>query len=148
VLAGPEQPAGVAVAVAPARPIDEPDDVRAPGPEVAPWPGAIPPPAPARIVRPPAPVELLDGGGMPVRVSARGDASGAPVELRGDALPGGHGTVVGWAGPWVHDVRWWDPVERRRQARWQLVVRAAGDVDVACLVVFERGRAFLEAVYD
>jgi protein ImuB len=112
------------------------------------WPGAIPPPAPARIVRPPAPVELLDGGGMPVRVSARGDASGAPVELRGDALPGGHGTVVGWAGPWVHDVRWWDPVERRRQARWQLVVRAAGDVDVACLVVFERGRAFLEAVYE
>jgi protein ImuB len=173
-LAGPEQPAGVAVAVAPSAgcgtdarypslsAASEPDEPapdgdagttgarRQPAPEVAPWPGAVPPPAPACTLQPPAPVELLDGEGTPVRVSARGDASGAPAVLRTKALPGGGGTVVGWAGPWLHDVRWWDAREHRRQARWQLVVRAggAGAVDVACLVVLERGRAFLEAIYD
>jgi protein ImuB len=107
----------------------------------------VPSPAPARVLDPPAPAELLDRDGAAVVVSGRGDTSGVPGEVRSVALPGGGGAVVAWAGPWLHDVRWWDPVEQRRHARWQLVVRAGG-VDIACLLALERGRAVLEALYD
>ena len=115
--------------------------------ELASWPGAVPPPAPARVLDPPVPAELLDRDGARLTVSGRGDASGVPGEVRSTVLPGGRGPVVAWAGPWLHDVRWWDPVEQRRHARWQLVVRAGG-VDVACLLALERGSAFIEALYD
>jgi len=55
---------------------------------------------------------------------------------------------VAWAGPWAHDVRWWDRVARRRVARYQIVVRTRRDGDVACVVAVAGGRAVLEAVYD
>ncbi|HEY3238996.1 MAG TPA: DNA polymerase Y family protein [Acidimicrobiia bacterium] len=115
-----------------------------PPPPSEPWPGAIPPPAPALVFRPPRPAELLDAGGRPVTVSGRGQASAAPGRLHSPALPGGGGVVEGWAGPWLHDLRWWDPPSRRRRALWQ--VKVAGGV--ACLVAVEGGRASLEAVYD
>jgi protein ImuB len=116
-----------------------------PPPSVAePWPGAIPAPAPAVVFRPPRPAELLDAGGRPVTVSGRGQASGEPARLRCADLPGGGGVVEGWAGPWLHDLRWWDPFSRRRRALWQ--VKVAGGV--AALVAVEGGRASLEAVYD
>ena len=129
------------------------------GPDVAPWPGAMPGPPPARVHSVPVPAELFDARGDPVRVSGRGEASSPPVRLRSDVLPGGAGTVVAWAGPWAHDVRWWDRVTRRRRVLWQVVVQCpvadgadsgaecVGDL-VACLVAVEGGRAAVEAVYD
>ncbi|HZQ79476.1 MAG TPA: DNA polymerase Y family protein [Acidimicrobiia bacterium] len=107
------------------------------------WPGAIPPPAPAIVFRPPRPAELLDASGRRVTVSGRGEASSAPERLTSPALPGGGGPVEAWAGPWLSDLRWWDQPARRRRALWQMV--AAG---VACLVSVEGGEAHLEAVYD
>jgi protein ImuB len=107
------------------------------------WPGAIPPPAPAIVFRPARPAELLDGGGRPVTVSGRGEASASPERLNSPVLPRGGGPVEAWAGPWLQDLRWWDPQARRRRALWQIV--AAG---VACLVAVEGGEARLEAVYD
>lgn len=107
------------------------------------WPGAIPPPAPAIVFRPARPAVLLDADGRPVTVSGRGEASADPDRLRSPALPGGGGPVEAWAGPWVQDVRWWDPAARRRRALWQIV--AAG---TACLVAVEGGEAHLEALYD
>ncbi len=109
-----------------------------------PWPGAIPPPAPAAVFRPPRPAELFDAGGRAVTVSGRGEVSGEPARLCCIALPGGGGMVEGWAGPWLHDLRWWDPSSRRRRALWQ--VKVAGGV--AALVAVEGGRASLEALYD
>jgi hypothetical protein len=46
-------------------------------------------------------------------------------------------------------VRWWDPIARRRCARWQVIVDCgpAGG-DVACIVTVEAGRAGVEAIYD
>ena len=117
-------------------------------PVPAPWPGAVPGPAPARVHVPPVPATLLDGQGEPVRVSGRGDAPRAPAELRSDALAGGGGAVIAWAGPWLHDLRWWDRVTRRRRALWQLVVEVDDDLEVACLVAVEGGSAAVEAVYD
>jgi hypothetical protein len=53
------------------------------------------------------------------------------------------GAVTGWAGPWAHDMRWWDPHARKRCVRYQLLVG-----DVACIAVVENGRATIEAIYD
>ena len=111
--------------------------------EGAAWPGAIPPPAPAIVFKPARPAELLDAGGKPVTVSGRGEASAPPERLHSPALPKGGGPVEAWAGPWLQNLRWWDPVARRRRALWQVV--AAG---IACLVSVEAGEAHLEAVYD
>jgi len=107
------------------------------------WPGAIPPPAPAVVFQPARPAELLDAAGQPVVVSGRGEASAEPERLNSLALPRGGGPVEAWAGPWLQDLRWWDPAARRRRALWQVV--AAG---IACLVSVEGGEAHLEAVYD
>jgi protein ImuB len=115
--------------------------------EHPPWPGALPPPAPTRLFDPPLPAELLDADGRPVIVSGRGEASAAPARLRCRAMRDGGGAVVAWAGPWPHDLRWWDRVERRRRVLWQIVT-ASGDGTVACLVALEGSRAGVEALYD
>jgi protein ImuB len=107
------------------------------------WPGAVPGPAPARVLSPPLPAALLDADGRPVTVSSRGDVSGAPAELRCDALPHRGGTVTAWAGPWAQDVRWWDRRAGARRVHWQVVVG-----EVACLVRVERGATMLDALYD
>ncbi len=114
----------------------------------APWPGVVPGPPPARVHAPPVPAELFDASGAPVRVSGRGEPSAPPEHLRSAVLPGGGGVVVAWAGPWAHDLRWWDRVTRRRRVLWQVVARCREEEDVACLVAVEGGRAAVEAVYD
>jgi protein ImuB len=115
--------------------------------ERPPWPGAVPPPSPTRLFDPPLVAELLDASGRPVVVSGRGEASGAPAVLRCRGLRDGGGPVVAWAGPWPHDLRWWDVAQRRRRVLWQIVTESAGDT-VACLVALEGGRAGVEALYD
>jgi protein ImuB len=115
--------------------------------EVPSWPGAVPPPSPARVFEPPLRAQLLDGQGAAVVVSGRGEQSAAPARVRCDALPGGGGPVVAWAGPWAHDVRWWDAQARQRRVLWQVVV-ASGHDEVACLVAVEGGVAGVEALYD
>ena len=122
-------------------------EVRGPGDDAtaAPWPGAVPGPAPARVFDPPVPAALLDIRGAPVTVSGRGESSAPPARLDCAALPGGGGPLVAWAGPWAHDLRWW--AQRRRRVLWQVVVDAA-DTEVACLVAVERGRAAVEGLYD
>ena len=74
----------------------------------APWPGTVPGPSPARVFDPPHPADLLDTGGQAITVSGRGEPSAAPAALRCSALPNGGGPLVAWAGPWPHDLRWWD----------------------------------------
>jgi protein ImuB len=113
------------------------------------WPGALPSPFPARVLDPPVPAQLSDEHGRAVVVSGRGEQSAAPARVECAVLPGGGGMVRGWAGPWASDVRWWDPLARRRCARWQVVVDCGADGgEVACIVTVEAGRAGIEAVYD
>lgn len=113
----------------------------------APWPGQIPPPAPALVHLSPRPAELVSSGDEPVRVSGRGLLSAPPVRLSVEGNP--WEPVVAWAGPWPSDERWWSR-SRRRGARLQVVTpTGAGEVtgEVARLLVAERGRWWVEATY-
>ncbi len=107
-----------------------------------PWPGQVPTPSPALVLDEPVAAEVLDGEGLAVRVSGRGEVSAEPVTV---AVGGGPAAdVAAWVGPWPADERWWDPAAHRRRARLQ-VVTADG---VARLLIVESGRWWLEATYD
>lgn len=119
-----------------------------------PWPGRLPEPAPATVLVPPAPVDVLDAGGDPVQVDVRLAMSGRPatVRTRDDAeRPGAagwverpvQGTVAGWAGPWPLVERWWTPAPQRR-----VHLQVALDDGRALLLSCARGRWACEAVYD
>ncbi len=104
-----------------------------------PWPGQIPPPAPVVVHPAPLHADLVDAGGRPVAVSARGLLTGTPVRLSVEELP--WATVTAWAGPWPSDERWWSR-SRQRSARLQAVAGPA-----AHLLLVERGRWWVEATY-
>ncbi|MFT4081355.1 MAG: DNA polymerase Y family protein [Nocardioides sp.] len=85
-----------------------------------PWPGSIPPPAPARVLAEPWPAEVADASGRPVVVRVRGGVSGEPSRFR--TAPGERWQpVAAWAGPWPVTEQWWEPGGGRRIARFQLV---------------------------
>jgi protein ImuB len=102
-----------------------------------PWPGHLPAPSPAIVHDERRPVDVVDGDDRPVRVSGRGLLVGEPARC-------GPHEVLGWAGPWPCEERWWDPAAARRTARLQVVL-ANG---VAHLLALEAGRWFVEATYD
>ena len=107
----------------------------------APWPGAVPPPAPALVHASPQPIDVLDASGHRVGVDGRHDLSAPPACV---VLGGRRQVVTAWAGPWPVDERWWDVVAHRRRARLQLVCSDGPAVLVAC----EGGRWWCEATYD
>lgn len=118
----------------------------------APWPGRIPPPAPASVHTAPLPAELVDKDGTPVIVSGRGLLTSIPSRLSVERSP--WMTVTAWAGPWPTDERWWS--SPRRSARMQIVtgIGAPGNptgtvTDAhARLLLAERGRWWVEATYE
>jgi protein ImuB len=121
------------------------------------WPGRLPAPSPSLVLDPPQLVEVLDDEGRPVEVDGRGEIHHPPASVclspasepvggarsvqRGRAEPTIR--VVAWAGPWPVDERWWDPAERRRQARVQVVTE---DGDALLLARHDR-RWWLTAVH-
>jgi protein ImuB len=107
-----------------------------------PWPGRIPPPAPATVYPVPRSASVTDGGGAPVTVTGRGEVSAEPARLSVDGRPAV--AVTAWTGPWPVTERWWDPVRTCRKARFQLVT-----VDGSAWLAFVKdGRWLIEASYD
>jgi protein ImuB len=107
-----------------------------------PWPGRIPPPAPATVYPAPRPAQVVDASGAPVTVTGRAVVSASP-----DALTTGSGpwrAITAWAGPWPVTERWWDSGHATRRARFQLVT---GD-GIGWLAAVEQGRWQIEARYD
>lgn len=133
------------------------------------WPGRLPAPSPATVYAaawhvPPPPAEVLDAAGGPVGVTARAMLTAPPHRIAVDGRP--PRAVLGWAGPWPVEERWWEPGGRRR-ARLQVVLDApaaadtqtgddgptgpagpTGDGPTALLLACESGRWQVEGVYD
>lgn len=87
-------------------------------PDDRPWPGQLPSPSPVELFAG-APIEVVDAGGEPVTVNGRGVLSAAPAKVK--TPDSTWRVVVGWAGPWLLDERWWDKEQARRRARFQIV---------------------------
>lgn len=110
--------------------------------KMPPWPGRLPRPSPAVVLREPLAAVVHDETGMPVGVSARLELSGVPTTLtveRSGALE-----ITGWAGPWPIEERWWAAEEARRRARFQMSL-ADGR---AVLISLAAGQWTVEAIYD
>jgi len=107
-----------------------------------PWPGRIPPPAPATVYPAPLQARVTDDSGTPVTVTGRGEVSADPARLSVDG--GQPRAVTAWTGPWPVTERWWDPVHACRKARFQLVT-----IDGRAWLAFvHEGRWLIEASYD
>ncbi|MGQ0837613.1 DNA polymerase Y family protein [Actinokineospora sp.] len=113
-----------------------------------PWPGRLPAPSPATVPVRPLPAVVLDRDGAEVQVTGRFRLSGEPA---GVAVGGGRPRrVVGWAGPWPADERWWDPAVARRRARLQVLLAEQSEEDSqdALLLVRENEKWSVEGIYD
>jgi protein ImuB len=119
---------------------ESPTQVR---PVARPWPGRIPPPAPATVFARPTEALVVGAEGRPVVVTGRGAITCPPERFRASADASWQ-AVASWAGPWPVDELWWDEALERRVARFQVV----GVDGSAWLMVVENGRWFTEARYD
>lgn len=108
-----------------------------------PWPGSIPPPAPARVFSRPTAASVLGPERQVVGVSPRGSVTAEPTLVRTDP-EGDFVTIQAWAGPWPIDELWWDPAGARQVARFQIV----GLDGSAWLLMVENGQWWTEARYD
>lgn len=107
-----------------------------------PWPAAIPAPAPATVLPQPQPVQVVGAEGQPVSVGERGGLIGGDLaRIRVDRH---WQQVLGWAGPWPVDERWWDEASAHRIARFQVV----GVDGSAWLMSVRDGQWWIDAVYD
>lgn len=112
----------------------------APGqPDTGTWPGKILGPLPARL-GPDTPVQLEDGRGGMVLVTAEALLNVAPAVLRGAGV--GTYRVLGWAGPWPVDT------PDQRCARLQVMGQKAGDDTPRAWLLVWRDRCWrVEAEY-
>jgi protein ImuB len=117
-------------------------DERAPGADPEPpWPGRLPAPSPSLLPPRPAPVSVRDESGAEVGVTGRYVLTGEPCRV---VLHGEERELLGWAGPWPAEERWWEPESARRRA-WLQVLLADQS---ALLLVRENEKWLIEGVYD
>jgi protein ImuB len=133
-------------------------DERAPERPEAPWPGRLPAPAPATVLPEPLPASVLDAGGLPVGVTGRYAVTAPPDQVVIGGRP--PRAVLGWAGPWPVEERWWDRAAASRKARFQVLitppetspVRLVGEGEglagTGLLLSLSGGHWLVEAVYD
>ncbi|MET0766773.1 MAG: DNA polymerase Y family protein [Aeromicrobium sp.] len=108
-----------------------------------PWPGSLPPPAPATVYAEPRQAMVVGAEGQPIGVTGRGIVTGEPARFRAGASQDWQ-PVASWAGPWPVDEQWWDEAAARRIARFQVV----GVDGSAFLMIVEGGHWWVEACYD
>ncbi len=109
-----------------------------------PWPGHLPPPAPATVFPVPRALEVVAADGGSVTVDTRGRLSEPPHAFAFTARPDRSHRVAGWAGPWSVQERWWDAAERREEHRFQVV----DEEGMAWLLLLRAGTWWAEARYD
>ena len=111
----------------------------------APWPGQLPPPAPATVLVEPEMVQLCGVDGRRVQVDARLQVSAEPDVVWWSARedPARESKVMGWAGPWPVVQRWWGAAPRR-----QVYLQATLQDGRAVLLALTDGAWTVEALYD
>ena len=107
-----------------------------------PWPGALPPPAPATVYELPRQIAVHDARGKAVSVDERGALSAPPAAMVSQT--GSRRELTAWAGPWPLDERWWDAAAARTASRFQ-VVDGEG---MAWLLVLDGEGWWAEGRYD
>jgi protein ImuB len=107
-----------------------------------PWPGTLPSPSPATVFPASRPALVTACDGSLVEVSDRLGVTAEPRWLRVEGNSAVE--IVGWAGPWPVDVRWWDPRAACRCARFQVTTSDGA----GWLLSFDSGRWSVEACYD
>jgi protein ImuB len=105
-----------------------------------PWPGRVPAPSPASVPPDPLPVRLLDADGEPVRLAAPDRLTADPHRVVMDGGPDRE--VLGWAGPWPVEPRWWAGAEPGAR------VQVALDGGAAVLLLHQDDRWWVTGVYD
>lgn len=129
------------------------DDETPRRPVDAPWPGALPSPAPSILYHSPRQAQLYASDGRHVQVSARGHITADPVWIRvrvpiGDGYQDDDALIRAWAGPWPIHERWWEtPSEGNPSGRaaWLQVAPVEG---VALLLSTREGAWHVEGAYD
>jgi protein ImuB len=117
-------------------------DAREPAlPLEPPWPGQLPPPAPATVPVPLA-VRVLGLDGEPVGVTGRHLLTGLPAQVAFGSAQSRE--VLTWAGPWPADERWWSSGHAHRRAWMQVVL----DDDAGYLLALENGGWSLVGIYQ
>jgi len=107
-----------------------------------PWPGSLPPPAPATVYELPRQIAVHDARGRVVGVDDRGELSAPPAVMVSQT--GSRRELTAWAGPWPLDERWWDAAAARTASRFQ-VVDGEG---MAWLLVLDGRGWWAEGRYD
>jgi len=107
-----------------------------------PWPGALPPPAPATVYELPRQIAVQDARGRPVAVDERGTLSAPPAAMV--SATGARRPLTAWAGPWPLQERWWDAEAARSTNRFQ----AVDSEGVAWLLVLDDDGWWAEGRYD
>jgi protein ImuB len=107
-----------------------------------PWPGSLPPPAPATVYELPRQIAVQDARGRPVAVDERGTLSAPPAAIVSPT--GARRELTAWAGPWPLEQRWWDAASARSTNRFQ----AVDGEGVAWLLVLDDDGWWAEGRYD
>jgi protein ImuB len=109
-----------------------------------PWPGSLPPPAPATVYELPRQIAVQDARGRPVAVDDRGELSAPPAHIAGAGAAGARRSITAWAGPWPLEERWWDAAAGRSTHRFQ----AVDGEGVAWLLALDDDGWWAEGRYD
>ncbi len=107
-----------------------------------PWPGALPPPAPATVYELPRQIAVQDARRRPIAVDDRGELSAPPAVMVSGI--GARRPLTAWAGPWPLEERWWDAAAARSAHRFQ----AVDGEGVAWLLVLDGDGWWAEGRYD
>ncbi|MGH3516851.1 MAG: DNA polymerase Y family protein [Haloechinothrix sp.] len=111
-----------------------------PDEEPMPWPGRLPAPSPATVFTQQVRATVVDENGATVALTGRNSLTSIPHRVAVEAEPAQR--VLGWAGPWPVDERWWEPSAAGTRARIQVVVEsgAGNGMDSSALLLVFRSQ--------
>ncbi|MGW6426319.1 DNA polymerase Y family protein [Nocardia sp. NPDC055053] len=111
-----------------------------------PWPGRLPEPAPTLLLLHRPTVHLTAADGTAVEVTDRGLFTADPVRLHWGRR---QWALLGWAGPWPVDERWWAAAEQAGPAARAQVQLDAEPTEIrAVLLVYDAAAWHAEGVYE